>query len=118
GSLRARWEVHIGDFPEFIALSARDSKAPAPHAIFFDAFSPARNPEMWTLPLFENLFRCLDPQRSCALATFSRSTVARVGLLLAGFFVGTGHVIAGKEETTIAANRLELLEKPLDTRWL
>src|SRR5688572_22574123 len=73
---------------------------------------------MWTLPLFENLFRRLDPERPCALATYSRSTIARVTLLLAGFFVGAGEAVAEKEETTIAANSLELIERPLGGRWL
>ena len=42
----------------------------------------------------------------------------RVTLLLAGFFVGVGHATGKKEETTIAANTLELLKEPLDMRWL
>ena len=73
---------------------------------------------MWTAPLFASLFRRLDPQRPCALATFTRSTMARVALLLGGFFVGVGHPSGLKEETTVAANRLELLDDPLDRRWL
>ena len=80
--------------------------------------SPARNPEMWTLSLFENLFRSLNQQRPCALATFSRSTIARTAMLLAGFFVGSGDPVAGKEETTVAASSLSLIERPLDARWL
>ncbi len=73
---------------------------------------------MWTLPVFENLFRALDPQRPCALTTYSRSTMLRVTLLLAGFFVGAGHATGMKEETTIAANDLSLLAEPLGQRWL
>ena len=95
-----------------------ETGAPCPHAILFDAFSPAKNPAMWTLPLFTNLFRRLDLQRPCALPTYSRSTIMRVTLLLAGFFVGVGHATGEKEETTIAANTLALLTEPLDHRWL
>ena len=73
---------------------------------------------MWTLPLFTSLFRLLDPRRPCALPTYSRSTILRVTLLLAGFFVGVGHATGEKEETTIAANDLSLLAEPLDLRWL
>ena len=91
---------------------------PPPHAILFDAYSPARNPAMWTLPLFTHLFQLLDPQRPCALPTYSRSTILRVTLLLAGFFVGVGHATGEKEETTIAANDLSLITEPLDRRWL
>ncbi len=109
------WEFHCGDFP---ARLNSKTTLPAPHAILFDAYSPARNPAMWTLPVFRNLFRRLDPQRPCALPTYSRSTILRVTLLLAGFFVGVGHATGEKEETTIAANTLDLIAEPLDARWL
>jgi tRNA U34 5-methylaminomethyl-2-thiouridine-forming methyltransferase MnmC len=89
-----------------------------PHAILFDPHSPKKNPAMWTAALFADLFRRLDPQRPCALATYTRSTMARVALLLGGFFVGVGHPSGLKEETTVAANRLDLLDEPLDRRWL
>jgi hypothetical protein len=39
-------------------------------------------------------------------------------LLLAGFFVGAGHATGEKEETTIAANTLDLIAEPLDRIWL
>ena len=42
----------------------------------------------------------------------------RVTLLLAGFFVGRGAATGLKEETTVAANTLALLDEPLDHRWL
>jgi tRNA U34 5-methylaminomethyl-2-thiouridine-forming methyltransferase MnmC len=95
-----------------------EAGVPPPHAILFDAFSPAKNPAMWTLPLFTDLFQLLDSQRPCALPTYSRSTILRVTLLLAGFFVGVGHATGEKEETTIAANDLSLISEPLDFRWL
>ena len=115
------WHLHLGDFPTLLAEAAAHLPArrfPAPHAILFDAFSPARNPAMWTLPLFRDLFRLLDPARPCAMPTYSRSTMLRVTLLLAGFYVGAGHATGEKEETTIAANTLALIEQPLDRKWL
>jgi tRNA U34 5-methylaminomethyl-2-thiouridine-forming methyltransferase MnmC len=140
GAQSVNWEFHHGDFPTLInsqlvgraspraglgnLLAARGDARPtevllpAPHAILFDAFSPAKNPAMWTLPLFKNLFQLLDPKRPCALPTYSRSTILRVTLLLAGFFVGVGHATGEKEETTIAANDLNLISEPLDRRWL
>jgi tRNA U34 5-methylaminomethyl-2-thiouridine-forming methyltransferase MnmC len=111
------WELHLGDFPTLLAGS-RAKALPAPHAILFDAFSPAKNPAMWTQPLFANLFRFLNPSRPCALPTYSRSTMLRVSLLLAGFYVGAGHATGEKEETTIAANNLNLISEPLDKKWL
>lgn len=122
GKQSVNWEFHLGDFPTFLSnskLKTKDSKiVPAPHVILFDAYSPARNPAMWTLPLFTNLFQLLDLRRPCALPTYSRSTILRVTLLLAGFYVGVGHAIGEKEETTIAANDLSLIAEPLGRRWL
>jgi tRNA U34 5-methylaminomethyl-2-thiouridine-forming methyltransferase MnmC len=117
GACRVSWEMHLADFPTLLARSEARTFA-KPHAIMFDAFSPAKNPAMWTLTVFTNLFRLLDPERPCALPTYSRSTMLRVTLLLAGFFVGTGHPTGEKEETTIAANDLGLIDEPLDRRWL
>ncbi len=112
-----RWETHVGDFPTWLATAKQTF--PAPHAILFDAYSPAKNPAMWTLPLFTNLFRQLDPARPCAMPTYSRATLLRVTWLLAGFFVGVGHATGEKEETTLAANTLSLLlDEPLDRKWL
>jgi tRNA U34 5-methylaminomethyl-2-thiouridine-forming methyltransferase MnmC len=111
------WEMHLADFPTLVAEpSARGLSKP--HVIMFDAFSPAKNPAMWTEPLFAHLYHLLGPNRPCALPTYSRSTMLRVTLLLAGFWVGIGHATGEKEETTIAANAPELLEEPLDSRWL
>lgn len=116
GPQALRWETHVGDFPTW--LQAANHVFPAPHAILFDAYSPAKNPAMWTLPLFTNLFRQLDPARPCAMPTYSRATLLRVTWLLAGFHVGVGHATGEKEETTLAANTLSLLDEPLDRKWL
>ena len=115
---RIRWELRLGDFPTLIAQSGPENSLPAPHAILFDAYSPAKNPAMWTAPLFAGIHRMLDPGRPCAMPTYSRSTMLRVTLLLAGFYVGVGHATGEKEETTIAANTPELLEDPLPQAWL
>jgi tRNA U34 5-methylaminomethyl-2-thiouridine-forming methyltransferase MnmC len=117
GSQTVSWEMHLADFPGLLAQPAAQKLA-KPHAIMFDAFSPATNPAMWTQPLFADLFRLLAPERPCSLPTYSRSTMLRVTLLLAGFFVGVGHATGEKEETTIAANTADLIAEPLDHRWL
>lgn len=117
GTQSVQWQVHVADFPALLAEPAAE-RFPRPHAVMFDAFSPARNPAMWTQPLFARLFQLLDPARPCALPTYSRSTLFRVTLLLAGFFVGVGHATGEKEETTIAANTIELITEPLDGKWL
>ncbi len=117
GNHLVSWNYFEADFPSLVRLPTAQTW-PKPHAILFDAFSPARNPEMWTLPLFERLHGLLDPSRDCLMATYSRSTLLRVTLLLAGFFVGTGHATGDKDETTIAANSLRLISEPLDPKWL
>ena len=130
--LQVEWTLEPGDFTAWLErFVGRDAlprvqadrqvcptELPAPHAILFDPHSPKKNPAMWTVPLFADLFRRLDPQRPCMLATYTRSTMARVALLLGGFFAGVGHPSGLKEETTVAANRLDLLDEPLDRRWL
>jgi hypothetical protein len=146
GGLSVLWEFHLGDFPAWLvqaragaravqpAGGQKDLRLPvpegppvrsdaspglaAPHAIFYDAFSPAKNPAMWTLPVMEDLFHALDPAQPCALTTYSRSTMIRTTLLLAGFYVGVGHAAGMKEETTIAANIPGLIAEPLGARWL
>jgi tRNA U34 5-methylaminomethyl-2-thiouridine-forming methyltransferase MnmC len=117
GALEVAWDVRLADFPTLLAEPVART-FPKPHTILFDAFSPAKNPAMWTLPVFAGLFRLLDPERPCAMPTYSRSTMLRVTLLLAGFFVGVGHATGQKEETTIAANAPSLIAEPLDQRWL
>lgn len=117
GAHEVNWQFHLGDFPTLLTQPLA-AALPKPHAILFDAFSPAKNPAMWSLPLFTKLFQLLDPHRPCALPTYSRSTIMRVTLLLAGFFVGVGHATGEKEETTIAANALDLIAEPLNLRWL
>ena len=108
---RVTWQLHLGNFPDLVT-----DVGPSPDAILYDPFSPTKNPEMWTAFLFERMFRRLD--RPCSVANFSRSTMFRIALLLAGFYVGRGEAIALKEETTVAANTPSLIKNPLDSRWL
>jgi tRNA U34 5-methylaminomethyl-2-thiouridine-forming methyltransferase MnmC len=116
GAMEVLWETRLGDFPTRLAEPAAQTW-PRPGAILFDAYSPARNPAMWTLPLFRRLRELAEPSE-CTLATYSRATMLRTTLLLAGWYVGAGHATGEKEETTLAATRLELLTEPLAANWL
>lgn len=107
-----RWMLHPGDFHATMALAA------APHAILYDPYSPQSNPSMWTLEHFAKLHTHLAPAAPCLLTNYTRSTAVRVTLLLAGFFVGSGHATGEKDQTTIASNDLALLEEPLGRDWL
>lgn len=109
---RVRWVLHRGDF----SLIAAD--APAPAAVLFDPYSPARNPEMWNLQTFAGLRSFTRDEVPCLLTNYTRSTSARVTMLLAGWYVGRGVPTGEKEETTVASNSPDLLEVPLDANWL
>lgn len=108
------WQLHRGDF------SSLSHDAPAPSAIFFDPYSPARNAEMWNIETFGRILAPLSRPDApdCTMTNYTRSTSVRVTMLLAGWFVGTGVATGKKEETTIAANRMGSLGKPLDAAWL
>ncbi len=110
------WRFHLGDFSE--QIKSGYPHLLSPHSIFFDPYSAATNPEMWTLDVFSALWKKLDPNSECLLTNYTRSTAVRVSLLLAGFYVGVGCEIGEKAETTIASNQLHLLKKPLDRAWL
>ena len=87
-----------------------------PDAILYDPYSPAKNPEMWSLGIFQSLVACLPT--SATLATYSRSTSVRVTLFLAGLFVGKGGQVGEKEETTVAATSATLISPLLGAEWL
>lgn len=107
-----RWRLHRGDF------SQAPHPTPPPSAVLFDPYSPARNPEMWNLATFRRIREASADDIPCLLTNYTRSTSARVTMLLAGWFVGRGVATGGKEETTVAANRIGLLGDPLDATWL
>ena len=115
GCCHVRWRFHEADFPGWLVGGAGD--VPSPEAILFDAFSPARNPSMWTLGVFRGLRQRVGA-RPATLATYSRSTLLRVTLLMAGFHVGVGHATGEKEETTMASSDPALAGRLLDEAWL
>jgi hypothetical protein len=111
---KLNWILHQGDFREVML----DQGIPSPNAIFYDPYSLTVNTEMWTLDFFKSLRERLNDSTPCLLSNYTRSTALRVTLLLAGFYVGVGATIGNKEESTVASNKLDLIENPLDERWL
>jgi len=109
-----KWYLHVGDFREVMLNPA----LPLPHSIFYDPYSPRGNVDMWNLEHFRALRLRLGDSRACLLSNYTRSTYVRVTWLLAGFAVGIGTSIGEKEETSLAANTLGLLERPLLPSWL
>jgi tRNA U34 5-methylaminomethyl-2-thiouridine-forming methyltransferase MnmC len=109
-----RWRLLQGN-----AISHLERELPPADLVFFDPFSPASNPEMWTEAVLAQVrSRCREDGEGALLMTYSAATPTRVTLLLAGFYVGAGVSTGTKGETTIAATRLEALEAPLGARWL
>ena len=109
-----RWRLHLGD-----AQGRLGEGLPRADLVFFDPFSPASNPEMWTVPVLERVRAgCREDGEGALLLTYSAATPTRVTLLLAGFYVGAGVSTGTKGETTVAATRREALESPLGERWL
>ena len=117
---RLEWELHLGD----AAALWREREQPygsweLADIVFFDPFSPASSPAMWTPSAFQLLrTHAREDSEGCTLFTYSAATPTRVSLLLGGFFVGAGIATGMKKETTVAATRRESLREPLDERWL
>ena len=106
-----RWQLHRGDYLTQL------HNAPPPAAIFHDPYSPARNPGMWSLEVFQAARERVGDE-TCLLTNYTRSTAVRVTLALAGWRVGLGVATGDKDQTTIAASRADLLERPLGRDWL
>jgi tRNA U34 5-methylaminomethyl-2-thiouridine-forming methyltransferase MnmC len=106
------WELRLGDLVRLIAEEPCRADV-----IFFDPFSPKANPEPWSLPVLEGLHGCRRPGGDTVLVTYSSAFSTRAALLLAGFYVGEGPRLGGRQ-TTAAATRFSLLAAPLDPGWL
>ncbi|MGE6762253.1 tRNA (5-methylaminomethyl-2-thiouridine)(34)-methyltransferase MnmD [Corallococcus interemptor] len=110
------WELKLGDAVPFLEP---DAALPPADLVFFDPFSPASNPDMWTEGVLARVRRhCREDGEGALLMTYSAATPTRVTLLLAGFYVGAGVSTGTKGETTVASTRFESLAAPLGTRWL
>lgn len=107
-----RWSLRQGDF----ARSIREEPCRA-DVVFFDPFSHRTNPELWSVPVLESVYRCRRPGSGQRLVTYSSALSVRAALLLAGYYVGDGVRLDGRP-TTIAATDFADLAEPLDERWL
>lgn len=79
---RIRLDLWFGDIKEMLP------QVPHPaiglvDAWYLDGFSPAKNPEMWTQDLFDDLARLARPDAT--LSTFTCAGFVRRGLIAAGF---------------------------------
>jgi tRNA U34 5-methylaminomethyl-2-thiouridine-forming methyltransferase MnmC len=68
--------------------------------IYFDAFAPGKQPDMWTLEIFKKLFDVLNP--GGLLTTYCAKGQVKRNLKQAGFTVKTFPGPPGKREMTVA----------------
>ena len=72
-------------------------------AVFQDPFSPAKNPELWTLEFFRNLYDLMDDE--ARLTTYSSAPQVRGAMVEAGFFIQRAPSMGIKREGTIATKK-------------
>jgi tRNA U34 5-methylaminomethyl-2-thiouridine-forming methyltransferase MnmC len=107
-----RWELRQGDFVQLIQVEPRRADI-----VFYDPFSHRTNPELWSVPVLQAVYRSRRPGSGQRLVTYSSAFGVRAALLLAGYFVGEGVRLDGRP-TTLAATSFADLEQPLDPVWL
>ncbi len=69
-------------------------------AVFYDAFSPKVNAEMWTLDIFKIVYNLMTDK--AILATYSAALSVRKALIEAGFNIGLIEPIGRKSYSTVA----------------
>jgi tRNA U34 5-methylaminomethyl-2-thiouridine-forming methyltransferase MnmC len=111
-----KWSFIGGDFRETVLLPLNNDENLKADAVFYDFFSPASHPWLWTHELFKKLFLYSHPKTR--LVTYSSATCVKAALAAAGWYVG--HTIASgkKAKSIIAAGSLDELEDPLPCRFL
>ncbi len=84
--------------------------------VYWDAFSPKRNVELWNVAAFAAVRRCCNA--GSMLYTYSGATAVRSALVLAGFVVGVGAPVGAGKFGTTAAVPPSTVDQPLDGRWV
>jgi queuine tRNA-ribosyltransferase len=105
------WRLLAGDARRTLGEGAEPADL-----VFWDPYSPRRDPALWTVEAFRTLRARCGP--AATLYTYSSATAVRSALLLAGFFVGFGDPCGSKAATTAAAVQRGDVTRPLDGRWL
>jgi len=72
-------------------------------AVFHDPYSPSKNPELWTVDFFRELYRLTC--RGSVVTTYSSAARVRRAFYEAGFMIGRGPSVGKKKEGTLASNR-------------
>lgn len=70
--------------------------------VFYDAFSPKANPELWKASVFKDIIDHAAP--GCMMSTYCAAVSARAALCHAGWHVARGPGFKTRREITIASN--------------
>ena len=107
---RAAWNVPVQITPHFTLCKIEtdfttwqtDERF---DVIYFDAFAPEKQPEMWTQAIYEKLYTCANPD--AVLVTYCAKGAVRRGLQAAGFEMerlpgppGKRHILRGRKQVT------------------
>lgn len=79
-------------------------------AVFYDAFSPKVNTEMWTVDIFRVVYGLMTEE--AVLSTYSAALSVRRGLIEAGFKIGLVEPLGRKSYSTVASKKAELPPLP------
>lgn len=93
-------QIFVGDGRMTLPLARDKGQLKALDAIFQDAFSPRKNPALWSTEWFQFLRQASGPK--VQLATYSSSVSIRKSLLLAGWCIENANGFALKRSMTKA----------------
>jgi len=91
--------ILLGDARETIS-QVSDVCPDGIHAIYQDAFSPKRNPVLWTTEWFQHLKAF--SHKTCLMSTYSASSSIRKSMIAAGWIVYNGVAFGPKRSSTRA----------------
>ncbi|WP_372654713.1 tRNA (5-methylaminomethyl-2-thiouridine)(34)-methyltransferase MnmD [Halobacteriovorax sp.] len=98
--------IIVGDIRKTLSVAKIDLSLPEFNAIYQDAFSPKKNPHLWTTEWFSEL-KGLSAS-DCVLSTYSAAMPIRKSLLSAGWSVFKREGYGEKRSTTIARLGIEM----------
>lgn len=112
---RLEWNFIEGDFRETLARMKDDNNEKADF-IFYDFFSPASHPWLWTYELF-TVLKAQSNSDTC-FVTYSSATCVKAALLAAGWYVGTTIASGKKARSIFAATSLNHVRAPLPAKFI
>jgi len=114
--IQLQWNFVEGDFRRTITELQRMMPNLKVDAIFYDFFSPASHPWLWTCELFEDLYQFSHSKTR--LVTHSSATCVKAALAAAGWWVGQTIASGKKSRSIVAATGRAVLDAPLPVSFL